>query len=259
MDNRDAMKTLPLGETLRKVEYSYEWINTWRYVIVQPSVKCVGMAAASFANADGTRVRPGVRRLMTITGYSNRAVCDALTTLRWLGFLWRSKVGTRTPEGGQADEHWLCIPKDMSHIPIADFDSGLEPAFDDLAPEAQEVAVILEVDKRLRKVSSELSSKPSELSSRPSEPTPPDRVKPVHNTNPPTNPVVTNSYDHSAFQQAGARASSRADEDPDGYDIVDEAVGGLDPVESSTTEGMLADGYHPNAVANRILQRRDAA
>lgn len=42
-------------------------------------------------------------------------------------------------------------------------------------------------------------------------------------------------------------------------DFIDEAVGGLDPVESSTVDGMLADGRHPNAIINRIRAMREAA
>lgn len=248
MVNRDAMKDLPPASDLRKVKNSYEWINTWRYVIVQPSVKLVGFAAASFANKDGTSVRPGVRRLMGITGYSNRAVVDALTTLRWLGFLWRSKAGTRTPEGGDADEHWLCLPRDMSHIPIADFKTGVPPAFEELSPQARSVAEILGVVKRFPEQPSELSSGPSELTSL-------VEVTSVHHTNP-----FTNSNDHAAEQQAGARASSRAADDSFGaYIFIDESVGGLDPVEASTVNGMLADGRHPNAIINKIRSEREAA
>lgn len=247
MSNRDAMKTMPPTASIYKVKRSYEWINTWRYVIVQPSVKSVGLAAATFASADGTSVRPGVRRLMTITGYSNRAVCDALTTLRWLGFLWRAKQGTRTPEGGQADDHWLCIPRDLSHIPIADFQTGLEPRFVDLTPQAQRVAAILGVDKRLRKIPSELSAGSSEVTS-------PGDVTSVHNTN-----TVTNSIDHSVRQQTASRASARGVESLDDYDLIDEAVGGLDPVESSTADGMLSDGKNVRYIINTILKRREEA
>lgn len=241
------MKDLPPAEALRKVTKSYEWINTWRYVIVQPSVKAVGLAAATYANKDGTSVRPGVQRLMSVTGYSNRAVVDALTTLRWLGFLWRYKAAVRTPEGGVADEYWLVLPRDLSHVPIADSKTAAEPAFCDLTSKAQMVAEVLGVAKRLRKVPSELASVPSEVTSL-------DQVTSVHNTNP-----FTNSNNHPAKQQA-ARASSRDMED--GFEVIefiDENVGGLDPVEASTADGMLANGMDPRAIINTIRKMREAA
>lgn len=248
MADRSSMKTLPPVSELRRVKNSYEWINTWRYVIVQPSVKAVGLAAASFASKDGTAVRPGVQRLMTITGYSNRSVVDALTTLRWLGFLWRAQKALRTPEGGQADEHWLVLPKDMSHVPLADFVTGTAPAFGDLAPRAQIAAEILGVAKRLRQVPSELSSRPSELTSL-------DQVNSLHNTNP-----FTNSNDHPAKQQAGTRASSRAADDSlANFNYIEQAVGGLDLAEASTADGMLASGMAPKAIINTILRMREAA
>lgn len=247
MADRDAMKDLPPAETLRKVTKSYEWINTWRYVIVQPSVKAVGLAAATYANKDGTSVRPGVQRLMAVTGYSNRAVVDALTALRWLGFLWRYKPGVRTPEGGRADEYWLVLPRDLSHVPMADPETAAEPAFRSLAPEAQVAAEILGVAKRLRAVPSELRSVSGEVTSL-------DQVTSVHNTN-----SFTNSDNHPAKQQA-ARASSRDMEDSfEIIEFIDENVGGLDPVEASTADGMLANGMDPKAIINTIKKMRDAA
>lgn len=243
----DAFQDVPPASTLRVVKNSYEWQRTWRYVIVQPSVKNVGFAVATFANKDGTRIFPGVRRLMTISGYSNKAVVDALAALRWLGFIYRVSCGVRNPTGGVADTYQLCLPRDMSRVPMADAKAGTDPVFEDLPCEAQRAAVILGVAARLRKTSSELSSERSELSSL-------DPVTSVHNTK-----ASTKSKHHSASSDAASRASSRGDDPSEAYDFIDDAVGGLDPVESSTAEGMLGNGKDPRYIINTILKRRDAA
>lgn len=52
------------------------------------------LMAATFANADGSEVRPGVPWLMTATSCSESTVKRALTAARKTGYLWRVRRGT---------------------------------------------------------------------------------------------------------------------------------------------------------------------
>lgn len=240
-------KEHPPAKYLHMVKYNYHWNNAWRYVIVQPSVKNTGFAIGTFSNKDGTSMYPGVRRLAAVTGHSKRAVIEALAWMRWLGFIWRvsTSPGSKTNE---ADQYTLCLPRDMTHVPQVTAKPLQEPTFGELPAIAQHSAMLLGVARRLG-AGGDLMS--------------PGVVTSGHHrwwsqVTPPTH--LTNSYDHAAENQAGARASSRAAEDSfEAYDFIDEAVGGLDPVESSTVDGMLADGRHPNAIINRIRAMREAA
>ncbi|MEV0994673.1 hypothetical protein [Nonomuraea sp. NPDC050202] len=140
----------PPASALYAVRYSYDWLRTWRYVVVQPSVKNVGLAAATFSNKRGLQVFPGVKRLMAITGHSKPSVIDALATMRYLGFLWRRSCGQGS-ESGQADEYQLSLPRTKDHLPMIDAKTGKEPALHTLPPIAQQTATRLGVAGRLSK------------------------------------------------------------------------------------------------------------
>lgn len=241
-------KEHPPAEYLQVVKYNYHWNNVWRYVIVQPSVKNTGLTMATWSNKDGTSIYPGIRRLAIASGHSKRAVIEALAWMRWLGFVWRVSTSPGS-ESHEADSYVLCLPRDMTHVPRATPKPLKEPVFAEMPPIARHSAMLLGVAKRL-------GAAPGDLMS-------PGVVTSGHHrwwsqVTPPTH--LTNSNDHAAENQAGSRASSRAAEDSfAAYDLIDEAVGGLDPVESSTVDGMLADGRHPNAIINRIRTMREAA
>lgn len=240
--------------SLRMVKDPYEWKRIFRYVIVQPSVKAVGLACESFANGkDGTRVFPGVQRLMAITGYSNKPVVDALKTMRWLGFLHRYGTAVRTPNGGSADRYQLCIPQDLSHIPMVDAPTGMDPTWDDLTEEAQRTARILGVMERLTKPRSDVLSYEANVLSTS------DRVDSVPNNN-----SSTNSDNHSAPHVAGQRASSQAEAPlPDDLlgleERIADALGGLTPAEESEVRGMLVKDCNPIAIIRAIRKWRGSA
>jgi hypothetical protein len=232
----------------------YEWKRVFRYVIVQPSVKNVGLACESFADGkDGTRVFPGVRRLMAVTGYTNKPVVDALKTMRWLGFIHRYKAAVRTPAGGDADRYQICLPHDLSHIPMVDAKTGADPMWHDLTPEAQRVAKALGVVDRLTR------ERPDVLSSELDVLSTSDQVYSVPNTNP-----SINSIDHSASHGAGQRASSPADEPlPDDLlglqERIAASLGDLTAAEESRVRGMLCDGCHPILIVRAIRRGRGSA
>jgi hypothetical protein len=244
----------PPADALFAVRSSYHWLNTWRYVIVPPSVKHVGFAAASFSNRRGLRVFPGVSRLQAITLYSRPTVIEALAVMRWLGFIFRTSCAQGT-NNGRADAYQLCLPRSMTHVPMVA--EGRLPALADLGPQAQRIAVILGVS--------------SKLTQPPSKVTQPLVVKSVDykwftQLTPTTDRNHAHNHarhQHSESHDPASPASGRggdADERDD-YDVICETLGDdLDPIEASKVDGMLSAGAHPKAVINSILAgRREAA
>jgi DNA-binding transcriptional ArsR family regulator len=71
------------------------------------TTKAIAMFLAHFANADGSRVRPGERLLAAITGLTERAVRQHLATLREIGLIERVEHGNSR---GRADVYQLTLP-----------------------------------------------------------------------------------------------------------------------------------------------------
>src|SRR5947199_4243446 len=91
----------------------YEWTPVVRRLRCKPSVKLVAFVAASYGNADGGSIFPGIVRLANVTGVDDRTVKVALSELRKLGLMARVFEGsTCGRRGGMADEHVLTLPDD---------------------------------------------------------------------------------------------------------------------------------------------------
>jgi hypothetical protein len=244
----------PPADALFAVRNSYLWLNTWRYVIVPPSVKHTGLAAASFSSRRGLRVFPGISRLQAVTLYSRPTVIDALAVMRWLGFIFRTSCAQGTNDG-RADAYQLCLPQSMAHVPMVT--EGRLPALADLTPEAQRTAIVLGVSSKLTQPSSKVTQPLVVKSSDYKWFT---QLTPTTDTNHARNHA---RHQHSESHDSASPASGRggdADEKDD-YDVICDAVGGdLNPVEASRVDGMLSAGAHPKAVINSILaMRRQAA
>lgn len=91
----------------------YEWERVVRRVRLGSPAKAVALALASYADQDGSRVRPGVARLSAVTELSERSVRNALTKLRDLGLIERTREGSRNGRRALTDEHRLSIPADL--------------------------------------------------------------------------------------------------------------------------------------------------
>jgi hypothetical protein len=236
----------PPAKALYAVKTSYEWVNLWRYVICQPALKHTGLAVVTFSGKRGKDIYPGLQRIMLITGHGKTATVEALKHLRWLGFLYRVSSGQGS-ESGEADKYMLSTPKTLDHLPMVIRKPLADPAFGDLSVGARKTAVVLNVHRRLGGHGPLTEPGVVSLANHRwwSE-----RTTTVH---------LTNASDHSASKQAASRASARGHEELDDYEIIDQEVGGLDPVESSTAEGMLADDKNRRYIINTILNRRDKA
>ncbi len=86
------------------------------------STKLLAFVLATYADMNGSRVRPGVGRLSRVAGVTDRTVKRALATLRELGLIERVKQGNRW--AGHADEYRLTIPTNLLDLPMLDPDEN---------------------------------------------------------------------------------------------------------------------------------------
>ena len=85
--------------------------------IPKPSVmRTVALTLASYANADGSRVRPGLPRLAAVTQLSKSSVSRAVTALRSLGLVERVVCGSANGRRGWSDEYRLTVPADLLEV-----------------------------------------------------------------------------------------------------------------------------------------------
>lgn len=103
------------GDTPPEVHGSarYEWERIVRRVLMPGSAKCVALAMATYANADGTSIYPGNERLSAVTCHGDKTVRRALAWLRSGYLIERTREGSRGGRGGFADEYRLTIPSDL--------------------------------------------------------------------------------------------------------------------------------------------------
>lgn len=200
---------------------------------------------------------------MAITGLAKPTVIEAVAEMRWLGFLWRTAQSQGT-NSGLADSYQLCLPKDMTHVPMIDAKTAEVPAFHEMPPIAQQTAIALEVDKRLRKA----SGYPGQPGGKPGQPlvVVSDNLQWWSQLTPPTHLThsrSTHGDHHSNSAESAPRTSSQrreydfADSD-DCCDYVLDHLGDdlLNPGEDATIFGMLSRGAHPKEVLNTILSMR---
>ena len=243
---------MPPADSLRHVKHSYEWINLWKYVICQPSVKNTGMAVATFSDKKGMDIYPGIRRTMLITGHGKTATIEALRLLRWLGLLWRVSQG-KGADSREADKYLLCKPITVEHLPMVIKKPLRDPTFDELPLAAKKTAVVLNVHERLK--GGGPLSEPGVVSLA-NHRWWSQRTTTTHGTN---------AYDLSAKQHAAPISPNRPydlTDSADRFDYVADAFDGiLRPDEAATVEGMLSEGHHPKEIINTIRKQRlgDAA
>lgn len=91
----------------------YDWERLIRRVRLGAPAKAVALAMATYADADGSRVRPGVARLAAVTELSERSVYSALKKLRALGLVDCLSRGGHRGEGREASVYRLTIPVDL--------------------------------------------------------------------------------------------------------------------------------------------------
>jgi hypothetical protein len=91
----------------------YDWERIVRRAQLPAPVKLVALTLATFADRDGSRVYPGVSRLVAVTCLSERSVRSALGVLRDKGLIERVYKGGHRGVNAFTDVHRLAIPVDL--------------------------------------------------------------------------------------------------------------------------------------------------
>lgn len=103
---------MPDDDDLKKAG-RYEWERIVRRCLLPQPVKTIAAYVAQYANADGSRIYPGVARLSVVSGLSERSTRGALTTLRELDLLTRTRKGSSLGRQAMTDEYRLTYPADL--------------------------------------------------------------------------------------------------------------------------------------------------
>lgn len=90
----------------------FEWEKLIRRARLEPTEKLIALLLATYADPDGTRVRPGIPRLVNVSGKSRATVCRAISALRENEFLEYTFRGSRSGKRDLADEYRLTYPSD---------------------------------------------------------------------------------------------------------------------------------------------------
>lgn len=91
----------------------FEWERIMRRLVVPPPVKLLAFILASYADGNGTRIRPGNEILANVTGTSVRTVERNLSTLKRHGLIGVVKRGGGRSNAGRPTEYRLTIPVDL--------------------------------------------------------------------------------------------------------------------------------------------------
>lgn len=98
----------------------FEWERVVRRVQTHSTTKYLALVMATYADQDGSRIRPGVERLALVMCVSEKTVKRAFADLRALGLIERTKQGNR--HRGLADEYRLTVPSTLLDEPLLDPD-----------------------------------------------------------------------------------------------------------------------------------------
>lgn len=193
-----------------------------RVVALGPPTKLVAAMLAQYGNPDGTRVRPGTRRLVAVTGLSERRVRGSLTELRDLDLLDRRVAGgTKGVHRGWTDEYRLTIPIEVASLgellPPSEVEdeppapgAGGQPV-DDRGNHRQEVPVVQDDHRHLLPRPPAGGAATTGTSCTPPESSPPTRPPTER-----TSPKQTRADGWRASKRSSALAAARAviDRDP---------------------------------------------
>ena len=94
----------------------YEWERLVRRAKMPRAHKFLAFVLATYADPDGSRVRPGNEVLAAVTDQSERSVKRSLAALRSLGFLTVARRGGGRSGTGKATTYQLSIPVDLMEM-----------------------------------------------------------------------------------------------------------------------------------------------
>lgn len=96
----------------------FTWERAIRDISMQPTTKLIVLIAATFANKDGTNVRPGKTQLAAAAGVSTSTVKRALREARTIGVLHLVSHGSTTGRAHLTDVYRLSLPEELGGSPV---------------------------------------------------------------------------------------------------------------------------------------------
>lgn len=91
----------------------FEWERLVRRLILPPTVKLVALVLATYADPNGTRVRPGQDVVAAVTGCTERTVQRQFRLLTEMNLIELVRRGGGRGGKGKASEYRLTIPVDL--------------------------------------------------------------------------------------------------------------------------------------------------
>lgn len=105
----------------------YEWERIVRRIVLPSPTKLLALVLATYADPDGSRVRPGNDRLAAVTGNSRATIKRHLSALRDLGLLAVNRRGGGRGGNGVTTEYQLTVPADLlDRVQLLDPDESAE-------------------------------------------------------------------------------------------------------------------------------------
>lgn len=97
----------------------FTWERAVRATPMDPSIKLAALILATYASQNGTKVRPGLRRLSEDAGLSQRTMQRAMVALRSKGLLDRISKGSNLGVKDMVDVYQLVIPAGNQVTPMS--------------------------------------------------------------------------------------------------------------------------------------------
>ena len=97
----------------------FTWERMVRATKMDPSTKLAALICGTYANQDGSKVRPGLKRLSEDSGLSQRSMKRAVVALRSMGLLDRVSKGSNLGVKDMVDVYRLVIPAGNQVPPMA--------------------------------------------------------------------------------------------------------------------------------------------
>lgn len=92
----------------------FDWERTIQRIALPIGARALAATLATFADPDGTRVRPGWQRLSNATGLSRASIARHMSVLRNGGLIWRTRQGNRHLL--ECDEYRLTIAEETVRV-----------------------------------------------------------------------------------------------------------------------------------------------
>lgn len=179
----------------------YAWTSVIARSTLPANIKLIAFTVTTFANGNGSRVFPGISRLVVRSGFSRSTVSRALKYLKDLGLIELVRAGNR--RRGRADEYRLIFAPDlMDRL--------------DLRSLEDEAAEVEAENERHRTASSSRQSKHrSTVSIMTVEQVPPEPPEPVDNSPEPAEKTITSTvtaltHETRFYGQTGPRSTVTA-------------------------------------------------